>query len=78
MLETVTRHRVHLCHNLRMLWTPAVFEAKNKSRLGYEAPANHSEEWVTNYKTAEEDLAAVKKKIAEDLREKRMVLLSYT
>ena len=68
---------VVLGHNLCMPRTPAVFEAKKKWRLGYEAPDNHSEEWVKNYKTAEENMKAVKEKVTEDLKEKRMILMSY-
>ena len=38
---------------------------------GYEVPENHSEEWVKNYKSAEENMKAVKEKIVEDLKPNR-------
>ena len=64
-------------HNRRMPRTPAVFEAMKKWRLGYEAPDNHSEEWVKNYKAAGEHISAVKKKVTGYLKEKRILLSSY-
>ena len=68
---------VYLGHNGRMPRTPAVFQEKKKWRLGYVPPEDHSVEWVKKYKTAEENLKAVKAKFTEDLLEKRMVLMSY-
>ena len=53
---------VRLGHNRRMPRTQAVFTAK-EWRLDYETPENHAEGWVTNYKTAEENLAALREKV---------------
>ena len=53
---------VRLGHNRRMPRTPAVFSAKKKWRLGYEAPGNASSEWVPNYKSAKERRKMVEEK----------------
>ena len=68
---------IRLGHNMRMPRTPAVFKAKKKWRLGYEPPEHDAKEWVNNYQTAKDNMAAVKTKITDDLRLRRMILTTY-
>ena len=57
--------------------TPAVFEQKEKWRLPYEKAETTHQSWVPNYKSATEQMVALKKKIAEDVIAGRMIRMTY-
>ena len=68
---------LRLGHMMQMPRTPAVFEAKRKWRLDYEASDAPAVEWAENYKTARERQDLLQEKIREDLKTGRMISTRY-
>ena len=64
-------------HKMQMPRTPAIFE-KEKWRLDYEEPDVPAMEWAQNYKTAKERQALLEEKIADDLKSRKLVMMTYS
>lgn len=64
---------VRLGYMQRMPRTPAVFTAKAKWRLKYEAHEAAAEDWTPNYKSARERLGFLEAKVKEDVAAGRMI-----
>ena len=68
---------VRLGYRQRMPRTPAVFAAKAKWRLKYDAHNAESEDWAPNYRSARNQMAFLETKVQEDLQSRRMIKTTF-